>query len=231
MGSSDSGSIFRTTGQFEDARKEINLARAAWEGQGHLLAANSALEQLAFLAFDQRVPAESVIFFERMLSNAEQAVGADSPALTAILAQLGRFYLVVGRNDAAENTLARINRLIGKDPPEQAPGFLYALQLKAQLSAENSDVASAETLFLGLSLSPPNIVASRPTLLAQIVSISPLLSRLGDFRRDQELRKGSRYIREKAAKRSPNVGYALVGAAQAYENVVMKYIESLMCRG
>jgi hypothetical protein len=36
------------------------------------------------------------------------------PALVAILTQLGRFYLIADRHEAAEKILARINGLIGE---------------------------------------------------------------------------------------------------------------------
>jgi len=107
------GSLFRRAGQFEEAQTEINLARTAWESQGHVLAANFALEQLALLSSDRGAPAEGVIYLEKMLNIAEQAVGYDSPALVAILAQLGRFYLIADRHEATEKILVRIAGLIG----------------------------------------------------------------------------------------------------------------------
>jgi tetratricopeptide (TPR) repeat protein len=213
------GSSLRKTGQFDDARREINLARSAWEDEGHLLAANSALEQLALLALDQGVPAESIIFVERMLSNAEQAVGVDSPALTAILAQLGRLYLVVGRDDAAESTLARIDRLIGEDPPEQAPGFLHVLQLRAQLSAEHGDVAGAETMFLrAIAVATKYGGVQADAVGANCFNLAVAYQKAGRFQ--DAIKSYARALgifKRESGERSPNVGYALLGAARGYE--------------
>ena len=52
------GSQLRNTSQFEGAQSEINLARTAWETQGHLLKANSALEQLSWLSLDRGATAK-----------------------------------------------------------------------------------------------------------------------------------------------------------------------------
>jgi tetratricopeptide (TPR) repeat protein len=154
-----------------------------------------------------------------MLSNAEQAVGLDSPALTVILAHLGRFYLAVGRNDVAENTLARINRLIGEDPQEQAPGFLDTLQLKAQLSAEHGDVAGAESQFLrAISVATKYGGVQAIAVGSNCFNLAVVYLKAGRF---QDAIKS--YVRaldifkRASGEHSPIVGYTLVGAAQAYE--------------
>jgi tetratricopeptide (TPR) repeat protein len=69
------GSLFRRIGQFDNSRSEINLARAAWESRGLLLATGASLQQLAQLAFEQGVPAESVVFAEQHLNSVEQMFG------------------------------------------------------------------------------------------------------------------------------------------------------------
>ena len=88
-----------------------------------------------------------VIYFEKILNVAEQALGHDSPALAGILAQLAHFYLSSDRREAAEKILVRITGLIGNSPPEQTPGYLSVLQLQGQLNAERGDVDAAEEIF------------------------------------------------------------------------------------
>jgi len=179
------------------------------------------LEQLALLAFDQGAPTESVIYLERMLGNAEQAIGADSPALTAVLAQLGRFYLIVGRNDAAENALARINRLIGEEPPEQAPGFLHTLQLKAQLSAERGDVANAEMLFLrAISVAAKYGGVQATGVGSNCYNLAVVYLKAGRFQDAiRSYAKALDIFKRESGEHSPVVGYTLMGAAQAYEKI------------
>jgi tetratricopeptide (TPR) repeat protein len=154
-----------------------------------------------------------------MLSNAEQALGADSPALTPLLALLGRFYLVVRRNDAAENTLVRINRLIGEDPREQAPGFLDALQLKAQLSAEHGDVASAESQFLqAISVATKYGGAQANVVGSNCYNLAVVYLKAGRFQ--DAIKNYARALdifKREGGAHAPVVGYTLVGAAQAYE--------------
>lgn len=215
------GSLLRKVRQFEDARNEISHAREAWESQGHFLAANSSLEQLALLAFDQGSPAEGVVFVERMLNVTEQAFGADSPALAAILAQLGRLYVVAGRTDAAEKVLLRINDLIGENPPEQAPGYLNVLQLQGQLSAEKGDVARAENLFLRAiavatkygSSQAAAVGTSSFNLAAVYLAAGRYQDAVKNYARALEI------LKRESGDRAPIVGYTLLGAAQAYAGI------------
>jgi tetratricopeptide (TPR) repeat protein len=212
------GSLFRRMGQFEDAQSETNLARKIWETQGHLLAANSALAQLALIAFNRGSPAESVVLVERAVDVAEKNFGPDSPALAAILAQLGRFYIIAGRNDAAEKILTRIDSLIGDQPSEQAPGYLDVLQLQAQLSAERGNIDEAEAAFVhAIAVAAKygglegDAVGNNSFNLAQLYlkagrfkeAITCFVMALDIFKREN-------------GDRSPIVGYTLIGAAQAY---------------
>jgi tetratricopeptide (TPR) repeat protein len=215
------GSLLRKTGQFEDAQKETNLARSLWEGQGHPLAANASLEQLALLAFDRGSPAEGVVFIEQILTVTEKVYGSDSPALVDILAQLGRFYIIAGRTEAAEKVLARIDGLIGDNPPEQTPGYLSVLQLRAQLAAEHGNVDEAESGFaraiaLATKYGGPQggIVGNNSFNLANVYlkagrfqdSINYFVQALDIFKREN-------------GDRSPIVGYILLGASQAYGKI------------
>ncbi|CAN0209195.1 unnamed protein product, partial [Phaeothamnion confervicola] len=98
----------------EQSRSEINIARTAWDARGFFLSAGYSLQQLAQLAFEQGVPAESVVFAEQYLKTVEQAFGSDSPVLVPAFATLARFYLVVGREIDAGKILLRIEALVGK---------------------------------------------------------------------------------------------------------------------
>jgi tetratricopeptide (TPR) repeat protein len=215
------GSLLRRTGQFEDARNEINRARNAWESQGHLLAANSSLEQLALLSFEQGSPAEGVVFIERMLDIDEQTFGPGSPALAAILARLGRLYVAAGRIDAAEKAMARIDSLIGDNPPEQTPGYLDVLQLRAQLNAERGNIDDAESGFsraiavavkyggqqgIAVGYSSFNLAAVYLKADRFKDAISYYVRALDIFKREN-------------GDRAAVVGYTLVGAAQAYAKI------------
>jgi tetratricopeptide (TPR) repeat protein len=215
------GALLRRIGQFDEARTELNSARGAWESQGHLLAANSALEQLALLALDQGDPAAGLLYIERMLNIAEQTIGSDSPALAAVLAQLGRYDLFVGRNEAAQKIVLRINHLIGENPPEQAPGYLAVLQLRAQLDADRGDVAGAERLF--------NQVIAVATKYggSQASAIGPNSYNLGAVYlkadRFQDaiscFAKALEIFKRENGDHAPLVGYTLLGAAQAYARI------------
>lgn len=212
------GSMFRVSGQFDDARKEINLARTAWQSQGHLLAANSALEQLAYLALDIATPTESVIYFEQMLSVAEQALGPDSPALAPILAQLGRLYLVADRDDAAERVLSRATGLIGPNPPEQTPGLLIVLQLKAQLDARHGDFAGAETqLFRTISMAGKYAGVQSSAVASNVFNLAIVYLNDGRFQDAiKNFAEALEIFKRESGERAPVVGYILLGAAQAY---------------
>jgi len=215
------GSLLRRMGKFEDARAEIGLARNTWESQGHSLAANSSLEQLALLAFDQGSVGEGVVFVERMLDVAERAFGTDSPALVAILAQLGRFYLVAGRNDAAEKILARINGLIGDNPPEQAPGYLSVLQLRALLNAERGNVNEAEADFVrAIAIATKYSGPQSSAVGNNSFNLAAVYLKAG---RSQEainfFAKALDVFKRENGDHAPVVGYTLVGAAQAYARI------------
>ena len=215
------GSLFRRFGQFERAQTEINLARTAWESQGHLLAANSALEQLALLSNDRGVPAEGVIYLEKMMGIAEQAVGYDSPALVAILAQLGRFYLVADRREAAEKILVRITGLIGNSPPEQTPGYLDVLQLEAQLNAEHGDVAAAEAVFNRAIVVAAKYGGSQSSAVGvNSFNLAAVYLKAGRFREAiKNYAKALDIFKRESGQRAPIVGYTLIGAAQAYAKI------------
>ncbi|MES2197066.1 MAG: tetratricopeptide repeat protein [Pseudomonadota bacterium] len=215
------GSLLRKVGQFEDARTEINLARNAWEGQGRMLAATASLRELALLTFEQGSPAESVVLMERALTIAEQTFGHESPALAAALAQLGHFYVAADRSDAAERVLARINSLIGENPPEQAPAYMTVLQLRAQLSAERGDFEDAEAGFKrAIAIASKygglqgNAVGNNAFNLATVYlkadrpqeAINYFVKALDVFKRE-------------GGDRAPIVGYVLIGAAGAYARI------------
>jgi tetratricopeptide (TPR) repeat protein len=215
------GSLLRRMGQFEDARIEINLAKNAWESQGRVLAANSSLEQLALLALGQGSPAEGVVFLERMLNVTEQAFGSDSPALAAMLAQLGSVYVIAGRNDAAEKILARITGLIGDNPPEQAPGYLNLLQLRAQLSAEHGNISDAEAGFIrAIAIAAKYGGPQNSTVGNNSFNLAVVYLKAGRFREaiDYYVKALDIFKRENGD-RAPIVGYTLIGAAQAYEKM------------
>jgi tetratricopeptide (TPR) repeat protein len=212
------GSLFRRVGQFDNSRSEINLARAAWESRGVLLATGYSLQQLAQLAFEQGVPAESVVFAEQYLKTVEQAYGSDSPALVPALASLARFYLIVGRNGDAEKILLRIDTLVGINPPEQTPAYLNGLELRALLDAVHGNFADAEAGFVraiatatkyqgsqsgavGINLSNLAIVYLRTDRFAE--AINHFAKALDVFKREN-------------GDRAPVVGYTLLAAAQAY---------------
>jgi tetratricopeptide (TPR) repeat protein len=212
------GSLFRRVGQFDNSRSEINLARAAWESRGVLLATGYSLQQLAQLAFEQGVPAESVVFAEQYLKTVEQAYGSDSPVLVPALASLARFYLIVGRNGDAEKILLRIDTLVGINPPEQTPAYLNGLELRALLDAVHGNFADAEAGFVraiatatkyqgsqsgavGINLSNLAIVYLRTDRFAE--AINHFAKALDVFKREN-------------GDRAPVVGYTLLAAAQAY---------------
>lgn len=212
------GSLFRRVGQFDNSRSEINLARAAWESRGVLLATGYSLQQLAQLAFEQGVPAESVVFAEQYLKTVEQAYGSDSPVLVPTLASLARFYLIVGRNGDAEKILLRIDTLVGINPPEQTPAYLNGLELRALLDAVHGNFADAEAGFVraiaiatkyqgsqsgavGINLSNLAVVYLRTDRFAE--AINHFAKALDVFKREN-------------GDRAPVVGYTLLAAAQAY---------------
>jgi tetratricopeptide (TPR) repeat protein len=212
------GSLFRRMGQFEDAQSETNLARNIWETQDHLLAANSSLEQLALIAFNRGSPAESVVLAERAVEVAEQNFGPDSPVLAATLAQLGRFYITAGRNDAAEKILMRIDRLIGDHPSEQAPGYLDVLQLRAQLSAERGNIDEAEAAFVrAIAVAAKYGGLESDAVGNNSFNLAQLYLKAGRFKEAIAcfVRALDIFKRENGD-RSPIVGYTLMGAAQAY---------------
>ena len=215
------GSLFRRAGQFEEAQTEINLARTAWESQGHILAANFALEQLALLSSDRGAPAEGVIYLEKMLNIAEQAVGYDSPALVAILAQLGRFYLIADRHEATEKILVRITRLIGNNPPEQTPGYLNVLQLQAELNAERGDVAAAEAAFNRAIAVATKYGGSQASAVGiNLFNLATVYLRAGRFQEAiSNYVKALDIFKRESGDRAPIVGYTLIGAAQAYAKI------------
>ena len=215
------GSLLRRAGQFEEARIEINLAKNAWESQGNILAVNSCLEQLALLALGQGSPAEGVVFIERMLNVAEQTFGLDSPALAAMLAQLGSVYVIAGRNDAAEKTLARITLLIGDNPPEQTPGHLNWLQLRAQLSAEHGNISDAEAGFTrAVAIAAKYGGPQNSAVGNNSYNLAAAYLKAARFREaiDYYVKALDIFKRENGD-HAPVVGYALIGAAQAYEKM------------
>jgi tetratricopeptide (TPR) repeat protein len=212
------GSILRRAGQYEEARVEINRARTAWESQGNLLASASSLEQLAELAADEGAFAEGLVLTERVVGIAEEELGSDSPALAGALAQLGKFHLLTDRQDTAEKTLERIDGLIGKNPPEQAPAYSRVLVLRSLLSAERGDLAGAETL-----LSRAIDWAGRYT------GTNSDAVGLYEFDRAWIYWKAERFqeaiagftkaleiFKRASGERAPRIGYALLGAAAAY---------------
>jgi len=215
------GSLFRRLGQFEGAQTEINLARTAWESQGHLLAANLALEQLALLSFDRGAPAEGIIYLKKMLNIAEQAVGYDSPALVAILAQLGRFYLIADQHEATEKILVRITGLIGDSPPEQAPGYLNVLQLQAELNAERGDVAAAEAVFNRAITVATKYGGSQASAVGiNSFNLATVYLKAGRFQEAiTNYAKALDIFKRESGDRAPIVGYTLIGAAQAYAKI------------
>lgn len=216
------GSLLRSTSQFEGAQSEINLARTAWETQGHLLKANSALEQLAWISFDRGAAAEAVIYFEKILNVAEQAVGHDSPALAAILGQLGRFYLISDRREAAEKILVRITGLIGDSPPEQTPGYLSVLQLQAQLNVERGDVDAAEEIFnraiaLATKYGGPQGGAVGINLFNLATFHLLTAGRFQDAIKNYA--KALDIFKRESGDHAPMVGYTLLGASHAYAKI------------
>ncbi|WP_159008039.1 tetratricopeptide repeat protein [Bradyrhizobium sp. S69] len=215
------GSLFRRMGQFEGAQSETNLARNIWEGQGHLLAANSSLEQLALIAFNRGSPAESVVLVERAADIAEQSFGPDSPALVPILAELGRFYIIAGRNDAAEKILSRVNGLIGDNPSEQAPGYLGVLQLRAQLNAERGNIDEAEATFVrAIAVATKYGGLEGDAVGNNSFNLAQLYLKAGRFNKAVTcFVKALDIFKRENGDRSPIVGYTLMGAAQAYGKI------------
>ena len=211
------GSQLRNTSQFEGAQSEINLARTAWETQGHLLKANSALEQLAWLSLDRGATAESVIYFEKILNVAEQALGHDSPALAGILAQLAHFYLSSDRREAAEKILVRITGLIGNSPPEQTPGYLSVLQLQGQLNAERGDVDAAEEIFnRAIAFAAKYGGPQGGAVGSNLFNLATVYLKAGRFQDAIENYTKALDILKRESERAPIVGYTLMGASHAY---------------
>ena len=215
------GSLQRRMAQFEDARIEINLARNTWERQDRLLAANSSLEELAVLALDQGSPAEAVIFEERMLGTLEQAFGPESPALATSLAQLGRSYMIAGRTEAAERVLARIGSLIGNDPAEHTPGFLGVLQLRALLNAERGNIKDAEAGFVrAIAIAAKYGGVQGDAVGAYSFNLAALYLKAGRFREAiDNFLKALEIFKRESGNNASVVGYALLGAAQAYKEI------------
>jgi tetratricopeptide (TPR) repeat protein len=212
------GTLLRRIGQFEDARIEINLARNAWEGQGRLLAANAALEQLSALAIEQDSSAESVVFLERIVSINEQAFGPDSPVIVDTLARLGHFYLVAGRIDDAGKILARISGLIGEDPAEQSPGYLNVLQLRALLSAERGkfDEAAAD-LTRAIAVAAKYGGPQHNSVANNSFNLAAVYLRAGRFQDAIDyFVKALDIFKRESGDRASVVGYTLLGAARAY---------------
>jgi tetratricopeptide (TPR) repeat protein len=215
------GSLHRRVGQFEDARIEINLARNIWERKDRLLAANFSLEELAQLALDQDSAAEAVVFGERILGVLEQVFGPDSPSLITALAQLGRFYTFVGRNAEAEQTLARINSLIGDNPAEQTPGYLGILHLRALVDAGQGNFVNAEAGFVrAIAVATKYGSLSGHAVGLHSFNLASIYLRMGRSKEaiDYFLQALNIFKRENGD-RTPVVGYALLGAAQAYEKI------------
>lgn len=216
------GLLLRSTGQFEEAQSEINLARTAWETQGYLLKANFALEQLALLSSDRGAAAEAVIYFEKILNVAEQAVGHDSPALAAILAQLGRFYLISDRREAAEKILVRITGSIGNSPPEQTPGYLSVLQFQAQLNAERGDVDAAEAIFnRAIALATKYSGPQGGAVGINLFNLATFyLLKAGRFQDAiEKYAKALDIFKRESGDHAPMVGYTLLGASHAYAKI------------
>ena len=208
-----------TLGRFEEARTEIKLAQKGWESRGRPLAVALCLEQLAALAFNQGAIAEGVVEMERRLTIAEQVLGADSPSLVPILAPLGRYYLVNGQLDLAKSSLARIETLLGPNPWERSPGFLAALQLKAQISADAGDTDQAERLFkqaIAISDKYENARAGL-TGYALLNLAGVLYSKAERYKEAVEAYAKAIDIPEDGQNgdHSPIVGYALVFASRA----------------
>jgi tetratricopeptide (TPR) repeat protein len=215
------GSLFRRVGQFDEARSEINLARTAWETRGSLLAASFPLQQLAQLAFDQGAPAESVVFAELRQNAVEQIFGPNSPVLVPSLANLARFYLVVGRNDAAEKILVRIDGMVGKYPPEQTPAYLNVLELRAQLDAVRSDFAAAEAGFVRAIATATKYNGGQSGAVG-INSFNLAIVCLKTDRFQEAIKhfaKALDIFKRENGDRAPVVGYTLLAAAQAYSKM------------
>ena len=212
------GSLFRRVGQFDDSRSEINLARAAWESRGVLLATGYPLQQMAQLAFEQGVPAESVVFAEQNLKTVEQAYGPDSPILVPALASLARFYLIVGRNGDAERILLRIDTLVGKNPPEQTTSFLNALELRALLDAAHGNLADAEAGFVRAIATATKYRGPQSSAVGTN-SFNLALVCLKAERFPEAITyfaKALDIFKRENGDRAPVVGYTLLAAAQAY---------------
>jgi tetratricopeptide (TPR) repeat protein len=153
-----------------------------------------------------------------MLNIAEQTLGSDSPALAAILAQLGRLYVAAGRIDAADQVLVRINNLIGDNTTEQAPGYLNVLQLRAQLNAERGKIDDAEAGFARAIAVAAKYGGARGNAVGYIsFNLATVYLKADRF---QDAIKN--YVtaldifKRENGDRAPVVGYTLVGAAQAY---------------
>jgi tetratricopeptide (TPR) repeat protein len=109
--------------------------------------------------------------------------------------------------------------LIGENPQEQAPGFLDALQLKAQLSAEHGDIASAETLFLrAISIATKYGGVQANAVGSNCYNLAVVYLKAGRFQ--DAIKNYARALdifKREGGAHAPVVGYTLVGAAQAYE--------------
>jgi tetratricopeptide (TPR) repeat protein len=141
------GSTFTVVGQFDDAQKALRRARTIAESQSNLLLSAATLDQLAQLAAIRGDFAEGAVHMEAEVKVLEQNFGAVSPALVAGLAQLGRLYLITNRVTDATKVMERITGLIGKNPPEQSPGFLSCLLFQAMLEDDRHDVDNATATF------------------------------------------------------------------------------------
>ena len=176
---------------------------------------------MALLAFDQGSPAESGVFIERMLDVAERTFGTGSPALAAILAQLGRLYAIAGRNDAAEKVLTRIDSLIGEHPPEQTPGYLSVLQFRAQLDAERGNIDRAEEGFnRAIAISVKYSGLQGIAVGANSFNLAGVYLRAGRYQDAISFfRKALDIFKRANGDRAAIVGYTLLGAAQAYAKI------------
>jgi tetratricopeptide (TPR) repeat protein len=138
-----------------------------------------------------------------------------------MLAQLGSVYVIAGRNDAAEKILARITSLIGDNPPEQAPGYLNLLQLRAQLSAEHGKLGDAEAGFTrAIAIAAKYGGPQNSTVGNNSFNLAAAYLKAGRFREaiDYYVKALAIFKRENGD-HAPVVGYALIGAAQAYEKM------------
>jgi len=182
------------------------------------MAAGASLQQLAQLAYDQGVGAESVVFMELQLSKVEQTFGPDSPVLVPTLASLARFYLVVGHNDAAEKILVRIDGLIGKNPPEQTPAYQNVLQLRAQLDAAHGNYADAEAGFVRAMATATKYNGIQSSAVGtNSFNLALVCLKTDRFQAAiDHFAKALDIFKRENGDHAPVVGYTLLAAAQAY---------------